>query len=543
MSGSARLGAVRLAWLVAFAAKTAWAESTAPGAPPDSTPEGLPIRRIEIRARDIYEPVPRGRLVAFYRLANHLHVRTRQRTIRDELLFAPGDRWSEARARESERNLRALDILETRRIQARRVNDSVDVVVETRDSWTTNPEFNLESGGERVYGSVAFGERNLFGLGKSVGVGYGEDPTGISRNVSVTDPNVASTHVRASFAASTGSAGANNALFVGLPFWSEDAPWTFGVQWQKVTSVFSLFQEGEEVADFDQRLDLTKVFLGTGRRVRGTITRLTGSLTISDRRYGPSRVTPSAPPEFDGSEDNLHLRRLAVELRLWRPRPIERTGIDRLDGTEDFELGPSLAATAGVAPRLFGSAANEGYGEIQLSGGQELGSRTFGLAALELTSRLRPTPHEAVARFRGRFYTRVFPGHTIALGAWGVAGRNVGRDFQVVVGGLNGLRGYSVQELAGTQVWRLNAENRWLFGREYYQLFSLGAAAFYDAARAWGPGSAAGEWHHSAGLGLRISFPHSALNRVGRFDVAWPIDPSRDGRRDPVFSFGSSQAF
>jgi len=33
------------------------------------------------------------------------------------------------------------------------------------------------------------------------------------------------------------------------------------------------------------------------------------------------------------------------------------------------------------------------------------------------------------------------------------------------------------------------------------------------------------------------------LGRVLRFDLAWPVNPTRDAKRQPVVSFGSSQAF
>jgi len=111
------------------------------------------------------------------------------------------------------------------------------------------------------------------------------------------------------------------------------------------------------------------------------------------------------------------------------------------------------------------------------------------------------------------------------------------------VGGLNGLRAYGVQALAGTQIWRFNGETRWIAARNVFNLASLGGAGFVDAARAWGTGSDGAPWHHDAGVGLRLSFPHASLHQVARFDVAWPLSPTRGGRRSPVFSFGSSQAF
>ena len=54
--------------------------------------EGAPIRQVEIRCLDIFDPVPASRFAAFYRGANRLHVRTRQATVRSQLLIAPEHR-------------------------------------------------------------------------------------------------------------------------------------------------------------------------------------------------------------------------------------------------------------------------------------------------------------------------------------------------------------------------------------------------------------------------------------------------------------------
>lgn len=509
----------------------------------DPAAAGMPIRKIEIRTHDIYDPIPSGRLARAYRLANRLHVKTRTHTVRELLLFSPGEPWNPARGQETERILRSLDILASARVTAARFGDSVDVWVETDDAWTTTPEFNLESGGGELFGSVSFVERNLFGLGKSIGIAYREDPTGISRSGSFVDPNVLATRMRIAFMAGTGSQGATNSLDVGVPFYAEDARTSYGVRWRKATSIARLFQAGSEVADFDHRLEETELYLGFGRRVDGTIVRLTGSFLVRDRRFGPTRMQPEAPEDFAGPEDNLRLHRFATELQLWRPHPIERMHVNQLDGIEDFDLGPSFTTVAGVAPRFLGSTADEGYGRMQLSGGVMTGARSFGLIEVDLSSRFRSRPRESIARVDARWNDQSIPRQTLVLSATGVAGTRVSRDFQTVIGGLNGLRAYPVHALAGNQVWRFNAESRWFVVNDYFQLASLGAAAFYDAARAWGPGSADAGWHHGVGFGLRVALPHSSLNRVARFDVAFPIKPSRDGRHEPVFSFGSSQAF
>src|SRR5207247_4288140 len=112
------------------------------------------------RARAIFDPIPPGPLGPFYRLGNLLHLRTRARTVRQQLLFAPGEPWREARRAETARALRALDYLEPLGIQARRTGDSVAVTVETRDAWTTSPELNLERGGGEQFGTIGLSERD-----------------------------------------------------------------------------------------------------------------------------------------------------------------------------------------------------------------------------------------------------------------------------------------------------------------------------------------------------------------------------------------------
>ena len=160
--------------------------ATAPGPGRDvvlgDSLEGRPVRNIAVLAHNLYEPLPRGPLQPLYRIANHLHVHTRAATIRDALLLRPGDPWSVERARESMRALRSLGILEPQRIGAIPVDDSVDVRVETRDDWTTQPEFAIQSANGTSFTSISLTERNVLGWGKGISLSYHEAPEGISRD-------------------------------------------------------------------------------------------------------------------------------------------------------------------------------------------------------------------------------------------------------------------------------------------------------------------------------------------------------------------------
>jgi hypothetical protein len=253
-------------------------------------------------------------------------------------------------------------------------------------------------------------------------------------------------------------------------------------------------------------------------------------------------LQPGAPPEFGGGEEHLKLRRVGLEGRLWRPHFVERRGVNRLDRIEDFDLGPSLSLYGGYSPEAFGSTEDEAFVQGRLA----LGALTpfgFGILRATASSRLQDGPLELVRRGEARWVMQPDDHTSIVLAAYGVSGDNVARDFQEVIGGLNGLRAYPVHAVADKELVRLNAEPRLMLRDDIGGVFSFGVAAFYDAARAWGPSANGTPWFNDAGVGIRLAPPSAALGPVFRFDVAWPLSPTRDGVREPVFSFGSNQAF
>ena len=540
MSVSAARAAARLAAAVVVltAARPSFSET------PDTTAtEGLPIRRVEIVVHNLYDPLPPGRLRPLYRLANALHLKTRDGTVRNQLLFQPGDRWSEARGRESARALRSLGIIEPSPFIVTRVGDSVDVELHTRDDWTTQPEFAIESAGGEGFTNIAMVERNVLGFGKTVNFSYRETPEGITRSASYHDPNLFGSRMRLAAAAGTGTDGASQGFDAAVPFYSEDAPLAYGVRWSLITSVARLFRDGQESAVFDRRIEETEVHWGRGTKRGKTVLRLSGSFMVRDRRFGASRVQPEAPQEFVGGEENLHQRQFGIEGRWWRPDFGEWQGVDQLGGVEDIDFGESITLMAGYSPHWLGANADEGFAGVRLGAGGRVGSGAFGQVHVELTSRLRHDPVESIARIRARWVQGLVPGHTVVVGGMGVASHRPARDFQVILGGLDGLRSFPVRALAGQEAWRVNAEHRWWVAHDFLQLVSIGMVGFYDLGRTAGAGAIDTRWRQDTGFGVRIALPRSGQDRVARLDVAWPVSPRTGESRGPVFSFGSGQAF
>lgn len=506
--------------------------------------DGRPIRSIDIRSHNVFDPLPEGPFRWVGGVANHAHLRTRTRVIREQLLLRPGDRWTAARASESVRLLRTLSFLAPLGIAALPAGDSVDVVVETRDVWSTQPEVNLEGGGGKVFGSLAFTENNLLGLGKSVSLAYREDPIGITRSAVYWDPGVLGSRVQLQVNGARGTSGASDGARIMLPFYATDARLSFGVSGLRTSGDARLFQNNAEVASLSQHIEETEVFVGRGVERNGDIARLTLSAGTLDRRLSATRIVSGVQPpaSFVGPEERLRLHQVALELRLWRPRFIEFAGVDRPNRVEDFDLGPSVSLKLGAAPQAWGSSTSYGSFRAKLDGGIST-PFGFGVVRTQVTGRWRRSPEEVLGTANGRWLWQSSPAHTFEAGVLGAAGTRPPRNYQLAVGGLNGLRAYPVHAVTGKRLLRWNVEDRHVLLRDVFQIATIGSAVFVDAARGWGSGAEGTAWFHDFGIGLRLAPPRAAIGPVIRADLAWPISPTRDGRREAVLSIGSSQAF
>jgi hypothetical protein len=98
---------------------------------------------------DLSDPAESG---AFYRVANLIHVVTKDKVIRKQLLFKSGDAYSKRVTDESERVLRQNQYLFDAKITPLRFeNGVVDLAVATRDLWSLQPELSLSRKGGPDY--------------------------------------------------------------------------------------------------------------------------------------------------------------------------------------------------------------------------------------------------------------------------------------------------------------------------------------------------------------------------------------------------------
>ena len=130
---------------------------------------------------------------------DNLHIRTREATVRRQLLFAAGGTVDTLAVAESLRRLRRLRYLSEVGVITTSCAGvaAVDLAVVTRDAWSTQPSVKVRGSGSAVIGLE---ERNVLGTGRDARIYLRSDGAQLGFGVAYLDPWVAGTNVSASVA-------------------------------------------------------------------------------------------------------------------------------------------------------------------------------------------------------------------------------------------------------------------------------------------------------------------------------------------------------
>ena len=187
------------------------------------------IGAIQIVSDEVFEE-PSSGFPAFYRIANQVHVRTREQVIRRELLFAPGEPLNHERLEQTERNLRALAFLRDARVEAVPAEDGdgeaerVNIRVTTWDTWSLTPHVDFEHVDGRALWDLGVSENNLLGPGKSLTVAHRTDLDRTSDRIWYYDPQLAGSRFALNVSAADLSDGDEEFFALGRPYFSLEDP-------------------------------------------------------------------------------------------------------------------------------------------------------------------------------------------------------------------------------------------------------------------------------------------------------------------------------
>jgi len=462
-----------------------------------------------------------------FRLANKLHIRTRQSVIQRSLLFKSGEPLSVQKIEESERLLRANRYIYDVDIRPAAYHDGiVDIEVETRDTWTLQPGLQFSRSGGSNSTGLTLSEGNFLGTGTAIGYAKSADVDRRGNEFSLAQNHVFGDWTAIDLRLANFSDGKRQSLSFGQPFYALDTRWAAGVSALHDERIDSVYSAGNIVGQYRHTQDSGEVYGGwSNGLVDGWTHRYSVGLSYLADAYtaDPALVAPPGMPadqtlvspflRYEVTEDNYE--------KVMNRDKIQRPEFFALGFNSRVQVGRALSSfgsnrdlwtySAYVGDGLHVQRGNDLLGSVSLSGqyGDGRGEREL------LSGSLRYyVPHAK----RAVFYAAV-SGDTV---------RNPEIPDLLLLGGDNGLRGYPLRYQSGEHRALLTLEERVYTDWYPFRLFRVGGAVFYDVGRAWGgpfqneinPG-----WLSDAGFGLRFLSDRASFGNILHADIAFPLNP------------------
>lgn len=463
---------------------------------------------------------------ALYRLANKLHIVSKENVISQQLLFQPGSRYSQRLINETERILRQNRYLYDARITPTRNRDgTVDIAVATKDVWSLGPDLSASRSGGENRTQYGIEETNLLGRGQTIRYTREEDVDRTSDSFELFDRHLANSWVSAYLQLADNSDGKSNLLSVVRPFYALDTRWAAGIRALDDDRRSVLYSAGEEAAEYQHERRRYSAFGGWSKGLRdGFARRWTLGVTHDDNRFS----AVSNPTLVPASPDDRKLIYAFVNFELVEDAFEASSNRDQIGRTEDFFLGSYVSATVGWSDQslgadrdalIYSASASRGFGSL------EEDALIFSAAA---GGRLE-SGRSANARLSliARYYRTQSPKRLFFATLSATAGHALDLDNAIYIGGDTGLRGYPLRYQNGDSKVLLTIEQRYFTDWYPFRLARIGGAIFADVGRVWGRnplGNEPREWLTDIGIGLRVAPTRGSSGKMIHLDLAFPLN-------------------
>jgi outer membrane protein assembly factor BamA len=489
---------------------------------------GATIGRIDVYVQNIFDLNDPREDHALYRAANHLHYRTRERTVRDQLLFAPGAPLSKQKLEETERILRSRRYLSDAWVVPVRYDEASNtavVAVTVRDVWTLNPSVSFGRAGGQNRSSVSLEEENLLGTGSKLQIGHSHDVDRSSTLFSAYDPNIAGSWWQGTLIYADNSDGRVKSLALDRPFYALDTHRAYGLDLADGTSRVSRYSQGVVADQFDTRHSQHQAYYGWSDGLVGDWTeRWYGGVRYDDSAFAPlAGAVPVAPLPADRKFVYPWLGWQLVENEFRKTE-----NLDLIGRTEDVYVGRSLYAEVGVSNGVFGGRGNAVLTQLTALDAWQFGARQELFLSAAFAGRLDAgAAHNVSLTSQARYFDRLTAHQLFYVSLSGTVTHRQDADQQLLLGGDSGLRGYPIRFQGGTSSALLTVEHRVFTDWFPLRLVRVGGALFFDAGRTWGRDFAGAEplgLLKDVGLGIRFGNVRSGLGNVIHVDLSYALD-------------------
>jgi outer membrane protein assembly factor BamA len=489
---------------------------------------GKTIMKIDIVRKNVFDDLiaNNDNSPFYYRWANDLHVMTRESVVRRELLFNVGDKLNPEKVIETERNLRLEGFIGEVEIRAVEDGaDGVDLTVTTSDLWTTKVSLYADLAGGKYDMGLDLTEENLMGLGKTIDIlgQVGNDENGYRAYYA--DNRLLSTRLALGLNISDFTYENGFLISLNRPRYSVFVPTSFTAVYSHYRIRPRLFSGGEEF--FKYRDNKTVASLnGTYSFGRFKHLGLIGGYNYENHDYSPDQLN-SIFNFLIPADEKLSYPLIGVSGGIIQ-YDVERY-LDAPGTAEDLTLGAGFRATLGRSDRIFGAT----YGGYNPSFTAQFLAKSSSRAFVGAIDNISWWFHDnRNERFRhiseAAFYYKPLTTHVLELHALTDFSWRQRSNYQIFLGGGNGLRGHSFYELAGTKLAVGNIEYRFYLPVEILTV-RLGGAAFFDIGNVWDRDDHLRfpDLQSDVGIGLRLGMTRASTSRVINLDFARALSRNR----------------
>lgn len=490
-------------------------------------------------------------------LVNRLHVDTRLSVIRRELLFAEGDPVDEVLLAESERKLRELGIFaEAELITSAASADSVDVLVRTRELWTTAVNVAYDRFEDETLWTIELREKNFLGSARGFEFARRADVDRDTWVLGVNDRQMIDGTWDGGLRWSTSTDGSSIEWALNREFVQLTGDWGVRMGYRDLQFAPRYYVAEDLYVRPDARR--TAVGLELGHRIglsgdhvwRGLVgTRLAYQNFMNEaplNLYTPSgRLDVTADFPQDVPEDRRwNTLYVGVERRT---RRFERARFLYAMGTrEDIPLGAEAILRTGWTARWLGSSTSGLWVDLEQRWTTRLATHWLQALSVEgggLLGGGEGKDLRLVASL-AQYHQPILP-VTLAWGVTAGLAQDMDRSDVYHLGLDTGLRAARYRELSGDRLFRGNAELRLTKTSGMFRLLTPGVVGFADFGTAWFEESRDFTWDQvrgAYGFGLRLGFNRAAADVPIRIDFAWPMLYPTE-QPSPVISIGTGQIF
>ncbi len=529
-----------------------------------------PISDVFVDNHSIWDPDQLEGLGIFggvYRIANALHVKTREGFIRRELLFREGDCFDPLLIEESGRILRGYGFFSRADVFAVDTPDgSKQVVVDTQDEWTTKVNVGVSFDDGVDIESLSITEENLAGEGilGSAFLRQRKERRDVGGEIQL--PRLLGSRTDVGLSAGRTRVGSFLDETMAYPFVGEVGRFAFRQVYGKRDDLFP-YSTGGELGESthlllplqDERFELS--FAGRLGRP-GNLTLLGMGVSREEVEYAgfPDGLELARGNDFANAEpaqsdigerivDQVASRaatRVNVFVGQRNLRFRRASGLDNLNGVQDIQLGTELGLTLGRGVDGLsggGSRGDDLFSRLRVFAGHDPGSSYVFLRASIEGRQVLSGPaaqqgwHDVLGEADVLAYlrSRRMPGHTFVVRIAGAGGWSTTVPFQLTLGGREALRGLRDEDFPGARRVLATIEDRIFLRWPVPDVMDLGLTIFAESGRVWAgavPFGTDSRWKGTVGIGLRVGFPEGTRG-VARFDVAVPL--GLENTRSPIF--------